>query len=343
MARFWPPAALSLASTLIATAAMAAPRVAVLPVEFEGRVPDVSRISLSERLVEGLARAGFEVSAGDVLKSALHNNPAPEACHAPACYKQIAGKLGLDFLVTAQVKIKERNYELKLQLVKGRDGKPSSEERETCELCGIQEVGEKLDKLASSLMSRVGARSDPARLMVQSEPAGASVTVDGRAAGETPLSIDNLPPGAHDVALSAQGYAGAHKKVTLEPGIRGLLSVDLMPMPGAGVVRASGPPRVFGLISMGVGALAAAGGAAVLVAVDHKPVLCAGQTTLPSPADMTVRHCYRNARLPAGMLLGGGAAALVTGGLILFVDWGPSRPGPVAEGRQWMVSAGRTF
>src|SRR4051794_9942362 len=98
MARFWPPAALAVAFTLLAGPALAAPRVAVLPVEFDGRVPDVSRISLSERLVEGLARAGFEVSAGDVLKSALHNNPAPESCHVPACYRQIASKLALDFL-----------------------------------------------------------------------------------------------------------------------------------------------------------------------------------------------------------------------------------------------------
>jgi len=60
MARFWPPAALTAALTLIASTAMAVtPRVAVLPVEFEGRVPDVSRVSLSERLVEGLARVGF--------------------------------------------------------------------------------------------------------------------------------------------------------------------------------------------------------------------------------------------------------------------------------------------
>src|SRR6185436_8819154 len=103
MARFWPPAALTLAFTLCAGPAFAAHRVAVLPVQFDGRVPDVSRISLSERLVEGLARAGFEVSAGDVLKSALHNSPQPDTCRAPACYKQIAEKLGLDFLVVAQL------------------------------------------------------------------------------------------------------------------------------------------------------------------------------------------------------------------------------------------------
>src|SRR5687768_4317802 len=99
MARLRPLAVLAttLLCGLLTSTALAAPRVAVLPVEFDGRVPDVSRITLSERLVEGLARAGFEVSAGDVLASALHNNPAPESCKAPACYRQIAAKLALDF------------------------------------------------------------------------------------------------------------------------------------------------------------------------------------------------------------------------------------------------------
>jgi TolB-like protein len=337
MARFWPQAALSVALTLIASTAIGAPRVAVLPVEFDGRVPDVSRISLSERLVEGLARAGFEVSAGDVLKSALHNNPAPESCHAPACYKQIAAKLSLDYLVLAQVKIKERNYELKLQLVKGRDGKPSSEERESCELCGIQEVGEKLDKLASSLMSHVGPqRSDPAHLTVQSEPAGASVTVDGRAAGETPLSVE-LSPGSHEVAVAAAGHAGANKKIILEPGIRGLVSVDLLPLSG-GSAR-SGPPPALWWAAIGVGAGAVGTGLAIWQFVDHQEVVCPGEAKI-----LTNRRCFTNARLPVGLLLGAGGLAILTGSTMLFVDWGHTQgAGETAHAQHWMVSASGTF
>jgi hypothetical protein len=333
MARFWPQAALTAALTLIASTAIAAPRVAVLPVDFEGRVPDVSRISLSERLVEGLARAGFEVSAGDVLKSALHNNPAPETCHAPACYRQIATKLGLDFLVIAQVKIKERNYELKLQLVKGRDGKPQADERESCELCGISEVAEKLDKLASSLMSQVGgSRNDPAHLTVQSAPAGASVTVDGRSAGETPLSVE-LSAGTHEVALAAPGHAGASKKISLDPGIRGLVSVDLLPLRGT---ASAGPPRAVWWTAVAAGAVSVGAGLAMLKFLDRKEVDC------PDPKSMN--KCFRNAKLPAGLLLGAGGLAMVTGGAMLFVDWGPSQGGgETAQARAWMVSASHTF
>lgn len=342
MARLRPMAVLvtTLLASLVATTALAAPRVAVLPVEFDGRVPDVSRITLSERLVEGLARAGFEVSAGDVLASALGNNPNPETCHAPACYRQIAAKLALDFLVIAQVKIKDRNYELKLQLVRGRDGKPSSEEREVCELCGIQEVGQKLDRLASSLMSRVGApRSDSARLIVQSEPAGASVTVDGRAAGETPVTME-LSVGTYEVALAAGGHAGAHKKVVLEPGVRTVVSVDLLPLSAASGGKA-GPPLGLWWTAIGVGAAAVGTGLAMWQFVDHKEVVCPGQRM-----KLEDRKCYTNAKLPVGILLGAGGLAMITGGMMLFVDWGaapPDQSPPSAQARHWMVSASGTF
>jgi hypothetical protein len=343
MARLRPLAVLSLSllSSLVAVPALAAPRVAVLPVEFDGRVPDVSRISLSERLVEGLARAGFEVSAGDVLASALRNDPDPEKCHAPTCYRQIAAKLALDFLVIAQVKIKERNYELKLQLVRGRDGRPSSEERAVCELCGIQEVGQKLDGLASSLMSRVGTpRSEPARLTVQSEPSGASVMVDGRSAGETPLSLDNLTPGGHEVAIAAPGHIGAHKKINLDPGTRGMMSVDLLPLSAARGGR-PGPPEAVWWAAMGVGAGAVGTGLAIWQWVDREELVCPGERMV-----LKDRKCYRNAKLPVGLLLGAGGLSMLTGGLMLFVDWGKTPAATQdqpAQARHWVVSASGTF
>jgi hypothetical protein len=347
MARLGPFTVFTVALTLTVGAgvARAAPRVAVMPMEFEGRVPEVSRVSLNERLVEGLATAGFEVSAGDVLENALPKGTPPDLCHAAPCYKQLAKQLALNFLVIAQLKIKERNYELKLRLVSGRDGKLTAEERDTCELCGLQEVGEKLDKLASSLMSHAGGRNDPARLMVQSQPPGASVTVDGRQAGETPVSVE-LPAGPHEVAFAAQGYAGSHKKVTLDPGVRGLLSVELLPMPAApGFIKARGPARELGVLSLGVGLAAVATGIAVLFVADHKATLCPGQKILPPPNDKSASHCYQNARLPAGILIGAGGSALVSGGLILFIDWGRANPAernPDAV-HAWAISARGTF
>jgi len=43
-------------------------------------------------------------------------------------------------------------------------------------------------------------------LLVDSRPAGAEVTIDGRAVGVTPTTIDDLSPGEHRVVLQIPGF-----------------------------------------------------------------------------------------------------------------------------------------
>jgi hypothetical protein len=302
--------------------ALAAPRVAVLRVEYDGRVPEVSKQRLSEQIVSGLADAGFEVAAGTVLKNVLEGGPAPETCKTEQCYRQIAGRGAFDYLVIATIGIKEKNYDLKLELV-NRDGKLAGEAvKERCELCGIQEVGDKLDKLASSLNAYVDVRrpAERARLTIHSAPAGASVTVDGRAAGETPISLE-LPPGSHELALAAAGHAAAHKKITLESGIRGLVSIDMMPVPdGRLLAPTTSPLRSIGWIALAVG-VAAIGGGVYALTQDHQKVTCPAEAIR-----MNYTECYRNTKLLVGALLGAGGVTAAVGGLVVAF----SRPAPAA-------------
>ena len=43
-------------------------------------------------------------------------------------------------------------------------------------------------------------------LTVESRPVGATVTVNGKPSGNTPLTINDLPPGDYRVTLSLSGY-----------------------------------------------------------------------------------------------------------------------------------------
>ncbi len=144
-----------------AAAAAPKPRVAVVRVEFEGRVPEASQVFLSERLVAGLAAAGFEVTAGEVLRRGLKSGPAPSSCRVESCYRDIAQRLAVDYLLAATVRTDRKNYEVRLELIGGDDGRRRVEARDRCELCGIQEVGQKLDSLASSLSSSVAPATPP--------------------------------------------------------------------------------------------------------------------------------------------------------------------------------------
>jgi hypothetical protein len=74
---------------------------------------------------------------------------------------------------------------------------------------------------------------------IQTDPAGATVLVDGEPRG---LTLDALTPGPHMLELTLEGYVNEQRVLTIEPGVRAELSAALSrgePQPGRIVVRAS--------------------------------------------------------------------------------------------------------
>lgn len=59
----------------------------------------------------------------------------------------------------------------------------------------------------------------PSGLTVTSEPAGAEVVIDNKPVGTTPLSLDNLAEGSHQIVVSLPGYETASKTLYLEPDL----------------------------------------------------------------------------------------------------------------------------
>jgi hypothetical protein len=64
-------------------------------------------------------------------------------------------------------------------------------------------------------------------LVVESDPAGASVYVDGRLAGETPLTLPAVAAGVHRVRVVRLGYLENSRLVTVKPGARATLRAQL--------------------------------------------------------------------------------------------------------------------
>jgi hypothetical protein len=56
-------------------------------------------------------------------------------------------------------------------------------------------------------------------LLVQSEPPGARVTVDGADHGAAPVSVADLTPGEHEVVLQAEGGAPVRQRVVIQAGV----------------------------------------------------------------------------------------------------------------------------
>lgn len=65
------------------------------------------------------------------------------------------------------------------------------------------------------------ARAAPSgQLIVRSRPSGASVEVNGRPRGETPLKLNELPLGSYRLRVTENGYAPEQRQVTLTAGRR---------------------------------------------------------------------------------------------------------------------------
>src|SRR5262245_106449 len=67
----------------------------------------------------------------------------------------------------------------------------------------------------------------PGTLSIASEPAGATVYVDGQFVGQTPLDVHNLAPGDHRVRVVKDGFLENGRLVSVAAGKTGTLQVRL--------------------------------------------------------------------------------------------------------------------
>jgi len=84
------------------------------------------------------------------------------------------------------------------------------------------------------------------RLVVQSTPSRAAVTIDGRWRGRTPLMLEDLPFGTYTVRVVQPGYRIAREDVTLSARSAAHTfapRLELEPRPAAPVPQAAPPPR----------------------------------------------------------------------------------------------------
>ncbi len=71
-----------------------------------------------------------------------------------------------------------------------------------------------------------------ATLRVEANVEGAKVLLDGEARGTTPLELSNVPPGRHELVVSAEGYETRTETVEVESGKRDI-KIDLVSPPVA--------------------------------------------------------------------------------------------------------------
>jgi hypothetical protein len=232
-------------------------KAAILPLVVSGELSEVDRQTLTTELVDGLRRGAFDiVTPEEVEKTAS----GASSCNDAGCFKKIASQTGATHIVRAEVTVKDRDYNVRVQLIDGKSGTVMVKSAESCEICGITDAGSLMGSAAATLRTKLDAlASGPATAVVTTEPAGAEVTIDGELAGVTPLERQVIP-GKHVLRVSKEGYIAVEREVTFVEGGQETLPFTLEKVPS----RLPARPWGWASLALGIGAIGVAVPFAVL-------------------------------------------------------------------------------
>jgi hypothetical protein len=96
----------------------------------------------------------------------------------------------------------------------------------------VTETAATMTEIRSAVRGLLGPLK-PTRLAVVTEPAGASVSLDGKTVGNTPFSVNDLPEGSHQVAVSLPGFQAQSTPVQVVVGESAEVRLTLQPQAAA--------------------------------------------------------------------------------------------------------------
>ncbi|PRP91444.1 PEGA domain protein [Enhygromyxa salina] len=243
------------------------------------------------------------------------------ACEPPPCVEDCAAD---EASLSARIGGTSRVYSLDWVVSDPRLDAPLTL-ASTCELCSVAELEEQLATDLDTLCTRLAVLDkSPSRVQINTDPDGAQVRIDGRAAGRSPW-IGELVPGEHHVEVRFGGYESEERTLQIVGGLDEREDFVLVPKLGRG--RPAWPGWTS--LSLGV-ALGIAGTALIAMHGKDWPGRCTG---INIDVNGTCRFSYTTRNLGVG-LAAGGAAMFATGvGLVVWAQRGQVSAGLTWRGR----------
>lgn len=188
-------------------------------------------------------------------------------------------------------------------------------------LCLAKDAEGNVRALAEARLAGIDERLKKGRLRLNGLPAGAQVWIDGALAGSAPLVSPELPVGAHDVRVEADGYHGYRTAVAVRGNADNDVYVTLRP-------RRVSRAAPWQWVTLGTGtALVLAGGVLLGLAADERDEI---RETPGYASDGVVQMTPRRAQAlldsaevkdwAGGVCTGVGGAVLITSVVLFALD-----------------------
>jgi hypothetical protein len=299
-------------------------RALILPVTFEGDVAEPMRPTLDDAFAEQVQGEGYSVDR-------VAEDPG---CSDDACYVALAKERGATHVVRATISGRDRDYEMKVELIDGESGAVIAKADGFCDTCGAEEVEEFVVDKAVRLKGTLRAQKvGPATLVVNSSPEGAAVYLDDQLVGTTPLELDTVA-GDRLVKLSLDGYVAAEREISLVGGVEKRVELTLAPVPRIDSAETdSKTPKILkasGGAAIGVG-LAMLGAGIALLVINDQPIdrKCTGDNV---DADNDCKFLHDTLAGGIGLAAGGAVVAGVGVGLLVWgIKKGKRQPSATAR------------
>jgi hypothetical protein len=216
--------------------------VALLPIVVDGEMPASWREQLAVRMREGFARGNHAVVDAE----------APLACDA-SCIRDVGRASGARWVARARVKVRERDFDVALELLDARSGESVTSSASTCEVCAVAEVGDMIADRAAVLDRKLEAMlAAPPVVRFESRPAKALVWLDGEMIGAAPIER-TVTEGRHRARGELRGHLPIEVQFDALPGARETIALDLSPKPRVALRRARWPLLGIGVAGLAVG------------------------------------------------------------------------------------------
>ncbi len=259
------PAAPAAAAPAGPRAAKPAHRLAVLDFALAGSAhPDLARV-LSDAAAAGAAAAAPDhqvLSQGEVVALlGLERTRQMLGCaDDQGCQADLAGALDSDRLLSGALTILERSALVSVRLLDVKRSRTLGRANATLLDASERELVDAARRLAHEALT--GRRLDTTGVVrVLVDRPGATVTLDGKALGETPLrEAVRVPEGPHAITVQKPGFVRWSTTVAVAAGQTVPVEVDLIPIQLLGE-QARSRLWTWGWVSTGVAGAAAVSGA----------------------------------------------------------------------------------
>ncbi len=307
--------------------------IAISKLVFSGMAEEFAA-DLRSSMTAVLQRGGYSVRSQQEVDSLLGSELRLLGCTTASCYGRLAQTLGVHRVIEGEVqRLQLSTFSMKLQMRDLFSGQATPPIVERCEVCSTDDVRQMVLHAAERLTKEVPPRgpqvtepriSESGILVVETEPPGASVTIDGILRSERTPASYLLASGVHDLIVSDESRRRVRQKVEVAAGSQ---PITLRLSLSSQSVRRSWMTGL-GIASI-VGAVGLLAGSAVLLYKHNDPVFT------PECPDLGLSgaHCpfkYDNLAPGISMLAGAGVLG-VTGGVLLYLDSRPAKARPVVE------------